>query len=331
MSILTAFISGLLAAFTPCVIVLIPALVYRFSHQEKKPLRSFVLFTISFLLVYLISALFLAELFTSTIRYGLQLGLGLLFVIFGVLALLNRFNPLQFQLIKNPLLFGLVFALIVSVNPCVFAYLGVLLSTTSSTLLLPSMLFFALGLLLPSIVFATFGKTLLFKVKQASKLMHRVSQGMNALLIIMGIYMIYTIKMLGQTDILITGILLLITFLIILRSFFFLQGPKHFKQLEHIALFVALFLIMVSAVFHCSAHIHKNTQKDLDTSNPFLIDNLQNPSFQETQPTCNAQVNDCDVCRRCIIIFAAGAILGFGTIVLTHHIITKKKFRLKRL
>lgn len=316
MNLLAALFSGILAAFTPCVIVLIPALLYRFSGNEKKPLIAILQFVISFLLVYVVSALFLSELFSSAIRYGLQLGIGLLFVVLGTLALLKRFNPLQFGLIKNPFLFGLVFALVVSVNPCVFAYLGLLFSTTATVMLIPNMLLFAIGILLPSLVFALFGKTLLYKVRKASKVMHHITQGMNILLIIMGAYMMYTIRHLEQTDILVTGLLLVITFIIVLRSFFFLQGLKRFKRTENIILFIALLLILFSAVFHCATHLRANTQKNIDAHNPFHIDNIGEQD--SAQPTCSSNVQECHICTRCVIVFAGATVLGFIAIALTH-------------
>ncbi len=314
----TSFLSGILAAFTPCVVILIPALIYRFSNSgEKKPWLSIIKFAASFLVVYVISALFLAELFSSSLRYGLQLGLGLLFIVMGILALLKKFNPLQFQLIKSPYLFGLAFALIVSINPCVFAYLGLLFATTSSHLLVLSMVTFAIGLLLPALFFAIFGKTLLTKIKRANKVMHHVAQGMNILLVLIGIYMMYTVKHFGGSDVLVTGILLAVTFGIILRSFFIIQGVKSLKKLENIILFIALIIILFAVVFHCNAHIQTNTtQEEIDAENPFLINN-NGQSLNAEHPTCSANVADCVVCKRCISVFAMGSILGFLAIVFT--------------
>lgn len=321
MDILTALFSGLLAAFTPCVIVLIPALIYRFSN-EKKPIPEIIKFSLSFLIVYILSALFLAELFSSQIRYGLQLGLGILFIVMGILALLKRFNPLNFHLIKNTWLFGIVFAIIISVNPCVFAYLGILLGTTNTTMLPINMTAFAIGLLLPALVVAIFGNKLLTKINKASKIMHHVSNLMNGLLIIIGAYMIYTIKNLGKSDIIVTGLLLILTFIIILRSFYFLQGKKQLLKLKNILLFTALIIILLAITFHCDSHIKKNTYDALDPdTNPFHINNaLQTQTITETpQPTCSSNVTTCKVCTRCITIFSLGALIGFLAILLTHH------------
>ena len=313
MDILTALISGILAAFTPCVIVLIPALIYRFSN-ETKPAREITKFSVSFLLFYVLSALFIAQLLSSTIKYGLQLGLGILFIVLGILALMKKFNPLNFQLIKNTWLFGLVFALIVSVNPCVFAYLGVLLGTTNTMMLPITMIAFAIGVLLPSIVIAIFGNKLLTKINKASKVLHHVSTGMNALLIAIGAYMIYTVKYLGHSDIIVTGLMLLITFLVILRSFYFLQGKKQIIKLKNILLFAALIIILLAVVYHCDAHIRK-TNLEEPTENPFHLDNVLQQPNTSTGPTCSANVKECKVCMRCINVFAMGTLLGFLAIL----------------
>jgi len=321
MNLITSLISGILAAFTPCVIVLIPALIYRFSN-ENKPLIELSKFSISFLIVYGLSALFLAKLLSSGFRYGLQLGLGILFIVMGFLALIKRFNPLSFQLIKNTWLFGIVFALIVSVNPCVFAYLGVLMGTTSTLLLPFSMLAFAIGLVIPAIVIAIFGNQLLLKINKASKVMHQLSNGMNFLLMIIGAYMIYTIKHFGNSDILVTGVLLLLTFIIILRSFYFLDDKKKLLRLKNIILLLALLIILFAVIFHCDAHIKKNNlnANSIGTDNPFNINKLlgKNIPSESDTPTCSSDVTSCKVCTRCVTIFSIGTLLGFMAIFLAY-------------
>ncbi len=328
MNILASLISGILAAFTPCVIVLIPALIYRFSN-EKKPLIEIIKFSVAFLIVYAFSAIFLAKLLSSSFRYGLQLGLGLLFIIMGFLALINKFNPLSFQLIKNTWLFGLVFALIISVNPCVFAYLGILMGTTSNFLLPFSMLAFAIGLVIPAVVIAIFGNQLLSKINKAGKIMHKISNGMNFLLIGIGIYMLYSIKHFGSKDILVTGLMLLLTFIIILRSFYFLEGKKQLLKLKNIILIVALLIILFAVVFHCNAHIKQNNTQDKFSAenNPFNINNFLNKTtnnIKSETPTCGGNVTSCKVCTRCVTIFSIGTLLGFLAIFLTYKFSEKK-------
>lgn len=196
MDLQTALISGILAAFTPCVIVLIPALLYRFSHTKNRKTAQILQFVAGFLATFIIPGLLLETILSSSIQYGFQLGIGLLFVTFGVLALKNRFNPLQFPLIKQPLLYGVVFAIIISINPCTFAYLSII-TTISTSQLIITILFFGIGMLLPALTFSLFGMSLLSKASRATSIMHRINTVMNVLLISIGGYLVVTIQSFG--------------------------------------------------------------------------------------------------------------------------------------
>ena len=174
---------------------------------------------------------------------------------------------------------------------------------------------FAIGILLPAVLVALFGYSLLHRIRKAQKVLHHISSAMNWLLIFLGAYMIYTIKQLGTTDIIITGILLLLTFVVILRSFFLIRKkPKP----QHIVLFIALLIILSAVVFHCGAHIKRN---EVEQKNPFLIDNLN--AQENENPTCSANIGDCKVCTRCVIIFSIGGLLGFLAILSTHYFCKK--------
>ena len=294
MELVTGFLAGLIAAFSPCVIVLIPALVYRFT-QKKIRVADIVFFAVSFIAVFVLSAAVLNELLTGMVKFGLQLGLGVLFIVMGILALLNKFNPLQFQLIKNPLLFGVVFALIASINPCTFSYLGVLIAAGTSFNLIITMLAFSIGLLIPALLFAIFGKVLLIKIQKAGKIMHYISQAMNILLIGIGIYLILGVQAYTFMDAIVSEILLVITFLVLIRSFFLLEG--NWKKPANILTILALILILVAVFYHCNTYI---TQQEGPAG--FL---------PAEQVTCTHSPQKCETCTRCITIFGAGALLGF--------------------
>lgn len=295
MEIVAGFLAGLIAAFTPCVIVLIPALVYRFT-QKKIVATDILLFSASFIITFIVSALLLSELLTGAVKFGLQLGLGLLFIVLGVLALMNRFNPLHFELIKNPFLFGVVFAIIASINPCTFAYLGVLIAVGSSINLVITMLFFSIGLLIPALLFAIFGKVLLIKIQKAGKIMHYVTQAMNVLLIAVGVYLLLGVRSYTRYDAFVSGALLVITFLVLIRSFFLIQG--NWKKPANILTILALILILVAVMYHCNGYIVKNETTALE----YGVHNA---------PTCTDSPTTCETCTRCVSIFGVGALLGF--------------------
>ncbi len=323
MILISAFLSGVLAAFTPCIIVLIPALIYRFTQKEKHPWLAAGQFVIAFLVFYAVIALFVTELLSSTIKHGFQLGIGILFIALGGLALAKRINPLSFPLIKNPLLFGLIFAIIASVNPCTLAYFGIVVSTAANNgMLLISTLLFAIGLLLPAAAFTIFGKTLFDKARKTSKIMHHLNNLMNVLLIVMGLYIIYTIKNLNKYDIIAASVLLIITFIVILRAFQFFYTWDKILTLPNILLLLVLILIVGAGIFHCNNHIIDNTNIPPgveDTSiyyegNPFL--EAQEP----VHASCSANIGGCVVCKRCIALFGIAAILGTAAIILTYYL-----------
>ncbi len=328
MNPIIAFLSGLVAAFTPCVIILIPALLYSFFPNQssfqggsslakeknslpKRDVKHFIFplvaFILSFVFTYSLFAVFLKSLLTSSVKYGLQLGIGLLFVVLGILALMGKFNPVSFPLIKNKWLFGSVFAIIISINPCTFAYLGVLLGTTNTSGLLLTLVSFSLGLLTPSLLFLFFGKALLSKVRCFGKLTHAMDVGMNILLIAIGAYLMFTIKSFGTLDVWISGVLLLVTFFILLRSFYFLRAWSEFKNPLTLILFVALLVISLAILLHC----HGGVQHDASNYiSPFSNAPLTSSSHS-SESQCSANVTTCTLCRRCMSIFALGAGLGF--------------------
>ena len=158
MSLIISYFSGLVAAFTPCVIVLMPILLYRFFHENKKDFLNFSIFTTSFILSYLIFGFFLSSLFTSSFQNGIRVGLGFLFVILGILALMSRLNPINFPLFKSNITLGIIFSLIISFNPCTIPFLSVIISLNTNFNIIINMLLFALGIITPSIFFAFFSK-----------------------------------------------------------------------------------------------------------------------------------------------------------------------------
>ena len=351
MNLTLAFLSGLVAAFTPCVIILIPALLYSFIPQNKSPIetgrdsnkdgdskfvvrgvshrkkhfkRSFsgflsffwkriiiknapvFAFVLSFIATYSLFALFLKTILSSSIKYGLQMGIGILFVVLGVMALMGKFNPVSFPLIKNKFLFGALFAVIISINPCTFAYLGVLLGTTKTTSLFLTMIFFSFGLLTPAILFMIFGRKLLFEVKKFGKITHAMDIGMNVLLIGIGAYLMFTIKSFGVLDVYISGALLVLTFIILLRSFYFLRGWNELKSPINTLLFVSLVIISLAILIHCHSGVQNNQENYISPfSNKTIV------SSGSSGETCSGNVETCSVCRRCMFIFSVGAGGGF--------------------
>lgn len=315
-----AFTTGLVAAFTPCVIVLFPLVLYRFFQDEKKQYEQYLLFIFGFLFSYMIFAYSLSGIFTSLIRNGFKFGLGLLFVVLAVLALWGKLNPLNFPAIKNSFVLGALFAIIVSFSPCALPFLGVIVSLNTQGLIILNLLFFGLGLLSPSILFAIFGRSFIGMVQKKGKLLHHIDNLMSIILLISGVYLMLTIKSLQRYDIYIIAIFLLSIYLIILRSFFIIYRKKDIFSIENILLLTGLLLLVGSAIFHCDAviedEVNKELVSDLAEGNMLVEDSVEEG--------CQAgDVGDCEVCQRCLFIFIVAAASGLIGIFLKSRFMKK--------
>ncbi|USN45986.1 MAG: hypothetical protein H6502_02520 [Candidatus Woesearchaeota archaeon] len=301
-----ALLSGIVAAFTPCVIVLIPLFLYRFFHKHERQYKEFAWFLVGFLIFYALFAIFLAQLLTSSVQNGFRLGLGLLFFVLGILSFLDKLNPLNFPLIKNPLLFGASFALIVSFNPCTLGFLGTILTLQQTTMLISNLLFFGIGLLLPSVAFAFLGQSLLQYGRKSAKYTLIVAKLMSALLIGAGIYLALTITSFGRNDLWLALLLLALSLAVFLKSFLSVYKPTELLTLTNILLLIALLLIVFAAAVHCKAAI-------TPTEPLFAID--------ETASCSEHSITDCKICQICTSIF--GIALGIGLIGI--FVASKKK------
>lgn len=304
MGVVSSFLLGLVAAFTPCVIILFPALVYRFSG-ENFSWKAIVGFMGVFVAVFFIIAQFFSYLFSSSIKFGFHLGIGIFFIVIGVLALINKINPLNFPAIKNPYLFGLIFALIVAANPCSFAYLGVILA--SSGFMVFDLIAFSIALLVPALLFSIFGNSLLKYTKKTAKITKGITHLMNLLLIAMGIYLIFKIKSFGLGDSIAAAVLILLSFFVLLKSTFFFQNKINWKK---ILLIVALLGIVAASIIHCS--YFTNMQMVHETEFNYL-------TGYEPQPTCSSDVENCTTCMRCVAVFGIAALIGGSGIFLINR------------
>lgn len=298
MSVISSFLLGLIASFTPCVIVLIPALVYRFSG-ENFSWKGIFSFGISFVTVFFIIAYFFSYLFTSTIKFGFHLGIGIFFIVMGILALRNKINPLNFPVIKNPFLFGMIFALVIAANPCSFTYLGVILAKGGFVVF--DVVAFSIALFVPALLFAIFGNTLLKYTRKTSKFTKSLTYFMNLVLIAMGIYLIFKIENFGLGDSIAAAVLILISFFVLLKSTYFFSYKLNWKKY---LLILALLGIVVASIIHCNHYSRVLEAKNSTSGFDYLLGDL------DAQPTCSTSIEDCTVCKRCITIFGISALLG---------------------
>jgi len=108
------YLSGLLAAGTPCVVVLIPLILFRFRGHIDRHLLWFVL---GFVISYAALGLVASKVLSSPLQNGIRLGLSGSMVILGTLTINGKINPIDLPFRDNSFLLGVGFAMLISVNP----------------------------------------------------------------------------------------------------------------------------------------------------------------------------------------------------------------------
>jgi cytochrome c biogenesis protein CcdA len=292
-----AITSGLIAAFTPCVVVLIPLVLYTFFNEDNRKILPFSLFVVGFILSYLLFGYIMGGIFSSDMQNGFRLGLGILFVVLGVLSFAERINPQNITIFRNSLLAGAGFALLVSFNPCTIPYLSILIAADPSSVFV-NLSIFGIGLLIPSLLFAFVGQSILNLPKKGSKLFHRINKLMSIILIASGIYLALSIKSFGVLDSYMVAALLVIVFAVLVRSFFIISKKKDFLKLKNIVYIASLLLIILATVMHCNSVVEET---QIDPSSGNLV--------------CSMDLG-CEACSRCINVFSIATALGvLGTIL----------------
>jgi len=298
--ILYNYIGGIVAAFTPCVIILIPLVLYKFFNKEKKQYKEFLIFITGFILAYSIFAIILQNLLTSNIQNGIKIGFGIIFITLGILSLKNRINPLNLPIIKNSFFLGIFYSLIISASPCTIPYLGIILTLSLKNIII-NIIFFGLGLITPAVIFAIIGQSILNISKKTGKIYHHFKKLMDILLIFSGVYMIFNITSFSHIDLIPSLILMSFSYFILLKS------AIDFKKIniKKIILLLSLLGILIATTIQCN-HTINETQKE----NSF--------NFFETESQGCESVKECEICKKCSTIFLVSSSIGLLTIILSN-------------
>ncbi|MFP4189811.1 MAG: cytochrome c biogenesis CcdA family protein [Candidatus Woesearchaeota archaeon] len=302
-----SFFSGLVAAFTPCVIVLFPIVLYRFFGEDKKDYGKYLLFTSGFMIAFMIFAMALGSAMTSVIQNGFRIGLGFLLVTLGILSIFGRLNPLNFPLMKNTFLLGMVFAVAVALNPCSLPYLAAIISLDSTGQIMFNILSFGIGMLIPSLLFAFLGQSLLDITGKAGKIFSALNKSMSLVLVVAGIYMIYVVSMFNYLDIFVVLVFMLLIFVILLRSFLIIKSKDDLKKPSNIILILAGAVLLIAVLSHCDDRIDS-------FSDNMAIGATSTPSTDSVADgahSCSADTTfmDCSICQRCVALFGSALLL----------------------
>eukprot|EP00808_Paulinella_micropora_P005804 g55089.t1 len=225
--IVLSYMAGLLAAVSPCVIILVPLVVYRFSSlQPTKPggrqggkLCQVLLFVLGFQASYLVFGHMFRRLLTSSLQNGFKMGLGGFFVVVSALSLAERIDPLSLPIFQHTFLMGLSFAMLLSLNPCTVPFLALVLSL-STTQALVGLLSFAQGLLTPAILAVLLGHHLTDSCGRVLSLenMARAKKVSALILAGSGAYLLYAVDVATQADVYLSSFLFLLSLTLTARA-----------------------------------------------------------------------------------------------------------------
>lgn len=248
----SALIAGVISALTPCVLPLIPILLYRFGiwgSKGNKQWKDIALFLAGFTLSFVGIGISLHILSNSLIINGVRLLLGVMLITAGAMQLIGFITPQVINRFSHPFAIGLLFPIVVAVSPCVLPYFSTL---TVGTAGLTKALLFALGLAsipLTLILTGTVGQVIISKSKPVIRLLEKASP---LLLILSGFYMGSQMIDLSKLDILVTT---LFTFGIIFYvgfRMFYTQKLITIFNLQNIAISITL-LVVISIILYSHA------------------------------------------------------------------------------
>ncbi|NPA38772.1 MAG: hypothetical protein GXN99_03200 [Candidatus Nanohaloarchaeota archaeon] len=287
-----SFLFGVLASFTPCMVALYPLLFYRLS-REKNVLKTIMLVSLGFLVVFSIFALFLSQINFEKIRFGF----GLVLVALGIAGLLKIIPHLSTKLNTiNPFLFGMTMAVVFSTNPCSLPFLTTIISgsVAINANILINILVFSLGLLTPIILFSFLGNMAISHIlmKYTNKL-EALEKFLNLLIAVTGAYLVFSIHELSTYSLWISSALI---FIVIAGISYFLF-PDLKKEKFVIFLLLSLILILGAFIYHCQGFVEPSGEANAVCS--------YNPS--------------CDYCMKCSYLFLSATIAGITAIYLRYY------------
>ncbi|KAJ4462716.1 hypothetical protein PAPYR_729 [Paratrimastix pyriformis] len=341
---LLSFVPGLASALSPCCIILIPLLLCRFSTRDKKTFISLGILVVGFMLSYIGFALALRFILNSPVQNGVRLGLGLIFVVIGLLSLIGKLNPTELPLFNNPFLLGCSFSMLVTANPCTMPYLGVILTIGGADVVI-HLAAFALGLISPAVLFTLFGQSLLWTFQdKTAGIFHAISKVMSGVLVASGFFLVSTMRNLGMGDVWMSALMMLASFAAVLRAFFTEVPRKEWAKPRNLLLLLALLLLTSAVVLHCRDYLRNEEELDfidedgdgewdegeplltipsfglisvsqvLPTSpyrpkGPCLMDLVEENERIKAMGSCHAAIS-CPACRRCGLLALAALMCG---------------------
>lgn len=283
----SAFVAGVIAAFTPCILAIIPVFLYRFgiwggnndkdvsqSRDISLTIRELGLFILGFFVSFIITGLLLNQLTNSAYVNATRLTLSFILILVAILQLFHRINIYFFNRFTNPLLLGLITPFVVSLSPCVLPYFSLILANVSVATILPKFVLFGLGILTPPILIALVGKFALNLFKKSSQLFTRIENWSPLLILISGLYLGTQLIEVTQQDIFISGAITLAIILFAIYKIFAVPEQRTIQNIRNSAIVIALWGIIFTALVTIAPQASALTHESL--INYCVMNNLGN-------------------------------------------------------
>lgn len=294
----SALLAGLVAAFTPCTLAIMPIILYRFgiggNKQKAKNTVSLLFLVATFVVSFLIAAILLRDILNGPLVNTSRLLLGFVLIYASFLTWQGRGINSIFNKLASPITIGMALPWAVGLSPCVLPWLA--LSTLTSTNYM-SVILFAIGLIAPAVLLAFFGNTALNSSRKIAQFSNKIEKIAPLLLVLTGVYLM--LQLLGPTTIDIAITFAFVAFIYIFQTWSILKVTELRTVYNYV--FAAVAGIMLLTIFGLALSSALPAEKALSAVEVrrYCIPG-QDVKYREQSIKMTA------------LYFAAGAILGTG-------------------
>ncbi len=316
-----AYISGVLSVLTPCTIVLLPIFLYRFGinrDDSKVLIKDLLWAAVGFIVGVAGVALFMNLVAASNYASIIRAIIGMMLIIIGVLHLFGKYRFSMSGHNLHPLLWGLVLPWSVSLSPCVMPIFSSFISVSlvSGEVWL-KIISFALGLISPAIVIAMIGNKAMELLGKSANLMSKIEKYSGLLLVLSGIYLNFQMMKIEIIDLTIVTLFFALTFILVVVA---LRRSGRLLTLGGMSFIVSLLILLTVVVTNCRHNMYGEVAEDIDS---------------EDEMHCSTKQGfECEVCKRCAVLFTVSAFTGVGGFLLVEKPIDisfrKGKLTIKR-
>jgi cytochrome c biogenesis protein CcdA len=310
---LFAYLSGILSVLTPCTIVLLPIFLYRFgiNRSDSKVLfKDLILVTIGFILGVAGVSIFMHFVVASDYASIIRTIIGMLLIVLGVLHLFGKYNVSFMKNDLHPIWWGLLLPWSISLSPCVMPIFSSFLSVSIvSGKVWLKIIFFALGLISPAIIIAIIGNKAMNILSKSSEFMATIEKYSGILLVLSGIYLNFQMMRFKTFDLIIVTVFFVLMMAAV--TFALYKSDKLFS-FGGISFVTSLLVLLTLVITNCKNNIFENGfNKDQN------VRHGQEYEQHQGEMQCAADKGlDCEICKRCAVLFSVSALSGVGGYIL---------------